>query len=152
MTINVITAILQVAILVLIVITTKLNSSVQSAEGTASGVHNIMAIIYEYADAYVRYARYFYKDYSGANKREFVVKQLTNIAERYNLSISKDDITAIVQRAYELMEEAANNASSDQSIIVKKIDTIGDTITMVKSTTGDNIALLNEDTKIIKEN
>jgi type III secretory pathway component EscR len=151
MTINVITAILQVAILVLIVITTKLNSSVQSAEGTASGVHNIMAIIYEYADAYVRYARYFYKDYSGANKREFVVKQLTNIAERYNLSISKDDITAIVQRAYELMEEATNT-SSDQAIIVKKIDNIGDTVTMVKNTTGDNIAFLNEDTKIIKEN
>jgi hypothetical protein len=152
MTINVITAILQVVILVLIVISSRINVNTQSTgNATVDGIHNIMAIIYEYADAYVRYARYFYKDYSGSNKREFVVKQLTNIAERYNLSISKDDITAIVQRAYELMEEATNT-SSDQAIIVKKIDNIGDTVTMVKSTTGDNIAFLNEDTKIIKEN
>ena len=61
-------------------------------------------LIINYADKFVSWAKYFMKDSTGKDKMAEVMKQLKNIAERYNLDISDDEIQAIVQKAYDSMQ------------------------------------------------
>ena len=64
----------------------------------------------EWADKFVRYARYFLADKTGAERMEEVVSQLSQIAEKYGIKISETQLTAIAQEAYELMiAEAGKN-------------------------------------------
>lgn len=144
MILNIIIVVLQVIILILMVYKyNQINSSASTTD------YDAMVIIYKYADSFVRYARYFFKDSTGSEKMQLVINHIKIIAERYNVSISTEEIKAIVQRAYELMIESSNN-NTNISIDAKPIIPIGDTVNMVSST-NENIALLDDDTKIIKE-
>jgi hypothetical protein len=123
----------------------QINSSASTTD------YDAMVIIYKYADSFVRYARYFFKDSTGSEKMQLVINHIKIIAERYNVSISTEEIKAIVQRAYELMIESSNNNTNISIDAIPITPTpIGDTVNMVSST-NENIALLDDDTKIIKE-
>jgi hypothetical protein len=76
------------------------------------------------------------KDYTGAERMAAVVEQLMNIANRYNLDISEEEIKAIAQKAYDQMqagikeaenqkiiaEAAKENAANTTNIVIPKVE------------------------------
>ena len=71
-------------------------------------------VFLKYADAFVTWAKEFMPNSTGAEKMSAVIKQLQNIANKYNMIMSEDEITAIAQKSYEAMKAAmGNNESSD---------------------------------------
>ena len=93
-------------------------------------------LIISYADKFVSWAKWFMKDYTGAERMAAVVEQLMNIANRYNLDISEEEIKAIAQKAYDQMqagikeaenqkiiaEAAKENAANTTSIVIPKVE------------------------------
>lgn len=61
-------------------------------------------IIVDYADKFVAWAKQFMSNATGQDKMNEVVKQLINIAERYDLDITETEIRAIAQKAYDNMK------------------------------------------------
>ena len=72
-------------------------------------------IIIKYADKFVSWANYFMKDATGSQRMEEVVKQLEAIAKKYKLDISKEELTAIVQKAYDAMKAGEKAADIEQT-------------------------------------
>lgn len=70
-------------------------------------------LIISMADSFVAWARQFMKNNTGSEKMDEVVKRLTQIAERNNIDITKEEIQAIAQKAYDSMmaAEATVNAA-----------------------------------------
>jgi ATP phosphoribosyltransferase len=106
------------------------------------------SLIANFADKFVVWAREFMKDSKGSEKMEEVVKQLEQIAEKYNITMTEDQLKAIAQTAYENMigttksaEEVANQTI--QAIVVEKQTAVDPSV--------DNIEMLDESTKVIKE-
>ena len=75
-----------------------------------------IALIVDYADKFVSWAKYFMKDASGVERMAEVVKQLKTIADRYKLDISEDEITAIAQKAYDQMQAGIKEAENQKAI------------------------------------
>lgn len=71
---------------------------------TIETVMNKTEMLNNYATQFVRMARQFMNSKSGEEKMAFVVEQLGKIAERIELPVDKNDITAIAQAAYEVMK------------------------------------------------
>lgn len=90
-----------------LVIKSKLDTGqVASIEAGAAAAIGAIEALSKYADALVRWARYFYKDKSGSEKMAEVMTRLKEIASKYSINLADDDIKAIVQQAYEAMESA----------------------------------------------
>lgn len=106
------------------------------------------SLITSFADKFVVWAREFMKDSKGSEKMEEVVKQLEQIAEKYNITMTEDQLKAIAQTAYENMigttksaEEVANQTI--QAIVVEKQTAVDPSV--------GNVEMLDESTKVIKE-
>lgn len=80
---------------------------IESIQSTTAKIE----LIINYADKFVSWAKYFMKDSTGSEKMSEVIKQLKNIADKYHLDISEEELTAIAQRAYDTMkaEDDYNN-------------------------------------------
>lgn len=68
----------------------------------------------EWADKFVVWAREFMKTSSGHEKMEMVVEQLEAIAKEAGLNVTKDQLRAIAQTAYENMMAGAAAAQQPQ--------------------------------------
>ncbi len=111
---NLIILIVQVALLVLAYVWGKFIAPNMTAENIKDITAKINIII-NYADKFVSWANYFMKDATGAQRMAEVVKQLKGIAERYNLDISEQEITAIVQKAYDAMKAGQEAAELEKA-------------------------------------
>ena len=69
-----------------------------------------------WADKFVVWAREFMKTSSGHEKMEMVVEQLEAIAKEAGLNVTKDQLRAIAQAAYENMMTGAAEAQQPQEI------------------------------------
>lgn len=69
-----------------------------------------------WADKFVVWAREFMKTSSGHEKMEMVVEQLEAIAKEAGLNVTKDQLRAIAQAAYENMMKGAAEAQQPQEI------------------------------------
>lgn len=67
-----------------------------------------------WADKFVVWAREFMKTSSGHEKMEMVVEQLEAIAKEAGLNVTKDQLRAIAQAAYENMMKGAAEAQQPQ--------------------------------------
>ena len=67
-----------------------------------------------WADKFVVWAREFMKTSSGHEKMEMVVEQLEAIAKEAGLNVTKDQLRAIAQAAYENMMKGAEEAQQTQ--------------------------------------
>lgn len=95
---------------------------------TIDQVTSKVNLIINYADKFVSWAKEFCKDKTGPEKMDEVVKQLTGIAERYNIDITEDEIRAIAQKAYDAMiagEKAADAAA--QGTVLTVLPATGET-------------------------
>lgn len=64
-----------------------------------------IALITNYAEAFISWAKQFMKDDKGPVKMDEVVSKLIIISERYNLDITEDEIRAIAQRTYDRIKK-----------------------------------------------
>lgn len=64
-----------------------------------------IALITNYAEAFISWAKQFMKDDKGPVKMNEVVNKLIIISERYNLDITEDEIRAIAQRTYDRIKK-----------------------------------------------
>lgn len=64
-----------------------------------------IALITNYAEAFISWAKQFMKDDKGSVKMDEVVSKLIIISERYNLDITEDEIRAIAQRTYDRIKK-----------------------------------------------
>lgn len=64
-----------------------------------------IALITNYAEAFISWAKQFMKDDKGPVKMDEVVNKLIIISERYNLDITEDEIRAIAQRTYDRIKK-----------------------------------------------
>lgn len=67
-----------------------------------------LALVMKYAESYVTYAREFMSTNTGEEKMAKVVEMLGALTEKYNINISQEELTAIAQRAYELVIKQNN--------------------------------------------
>lgn len=86
-----------------------------NAAETITDITAKLNIIIRYADAFVSWAKQFMSDASGSEKMNEVVKQLSTIAERYNLDITETEIRAIAQKAYDSMIAGEESAKSEKT-------------------------------------
>lgn len=80
---------------------------------TINEVTSKVNLIVQYADSFVAWAKQFMKSSSGTEKMEEVVKQLSNIAEKYDIDISEEEIRAIAQKAYDMMKAEDKRLEAD---------------------------------------
>ena len=62
-------------------------------------------LITNYAEAFIIWAKQFMNKASGPEKMDAVVEKLKEVAERYDLDISEDEIRAIAQRTYDTVKK-----------------------------------------------
>lgn len=100
-------------------------------------------LVINYADAFVTWAKKFMQDSTGEEKMAEVVRQLTGVAEKYNIDISEKEIQAIAQRAYEQMKATA---AANQAILLESAP-IADTVTVAPlvNTTDETVDHMNGD-------
>ena len=63
-----------------------------------------MEMIIKLADSYVAWAKQFKSEESGERKMELVIEKLAEVASKFEIDLSEDDLKAITQRAYNMME------------------------------------------------
>lgn len=68
-------------------------------------IESKIALITNYAEAFISWAKQFMKNDKGSVKMNEVVNKLTIISDRYNLDITEDEIRAIAQRTYDRMKK-----------------------------------------------
>lgn len=68
-------------------------------------IESKIALITNYAEAFISWAKQFMKNDKGSVKMDEVVNKLTIISNRYNLDITEDEIRAIAQRTYDRMKK-----------------------------------------------
>lgn len=83
---------------------------------TITDVTQKFNLIVDYADKFVAWAKYFMKSYTGSEKMEAVVAELVKIAEKYNIDISRTEIIAIAQKAYDNMMAGIAEAENAKKI------------------------------------
>lgn len=79
----------------------------QTLEAVSCTVDTILdkaEMIIKFADAYVAWAKQFKSEESGEKKMELVVEKLAEIATKFDIDLSDDDLKAIAQKAYNNME------------------------------------------------
>lgn len=110
-----------------------------------------LSFIATYADKFVRWAREFMKDKKGSEKMEEVIAKLQEIADKYDIHMTEDQIKAIAQTAYENM--MGKGAADVQTIVEQAIEPLKVIAVATPATTpeGEQIAMLGDDTKVIKE-
>lgn len=81
---------------------------------TIDSITSKINIIIKYADSFVSWANYFMKDKPGDEKMAEVVKQLSEIAKKYNLDITDTEIQAIAQKAYDSMKAGESAAKTEK--------------------------------------
>ena len=111
-----------------------------------------LALIAQYANKFVVWAREFLKGKSGTEKMDEVLAKLQEITKKYHLAMTNEQLRAIAQAAYENMKSEDKDASA-ASIAEKAIDAIKETAVAnaANSTTVDKVAMLANDIKVIKE-
>jgi len=83
---------------------------------TISDVTKKFNLIVEYADKFVSWAKYFMKSYTGSEKMDAVVNELVKITEKYDINISRTEIIAIAQKAYDNMMIGIDKAENAKKI------------------------------------
>ena len=73
-------------------------------------------LMVDYADKFVAWAKYFMKSYTGSEKMEAVVTELVKVAEKYDINISRTEIIAIAQKAYDNMMAGITEAENAKKI------------------------------------
>lgn len=73
-------------------------------------------LMVDYADKFVAWAKYFMKSYTGSEKMEAVVTELVKVAEKYDIDISRTEIIAIAQKAYDNMMAGITEAENAKKI------------------------------------
>ena len=84
-------------------------------ETTADIVQKFNLMV-DYADKFVAWAKQFMKSYTGPEKMEAVVAELVKIAEKYDINISRTEIIAIAQKAYDNMMAGITEAENAKKI------------------------------------
>ena len=69
-----------------------------------------LELITSYANKFVVYARKFMTESSGHEKFDSIVKELGLICDKYNIEMDEDQLAAIVQTAYEAMENITSDS------------------------------------------
>lgn len=124
------------------------------SEDTKSMIENAvseLSIIATYADKFVVWAREFLKDKKGSEKMAEVIAKLQAVAEKYDIDMTEDEIKAIAQTAYENM--MGKGTTDVQTIVEQAIEPLKVIAVSTSTTTpeGEQIAMLGDDTKVIKE-
>lgn len=88
-----------VIILIAFIIITKIFGS-----NTAKDIFMKTNLIIQYAEAFVSWARQFKSDLSGKEKMNAVIEKLTDVANKYGINITEEEIRAIAQKAYDSMK------------------------------------------------
>lgn len=110
-----------------------------------------------FADKLVIWARDFLKDSKGSEKMNEVLKQLEELADKYNIDMTKEQLTAIAQTAYNNMmakdaaaktDAAAVATEAIKAIVIEKPVAVGEVLTDPNVGT---VAMLDDNTKVIKE-
>lgn len=86
-------------ILIAFIIITKIFGS-----NTAKDIFMKTNLIIQYAEAFVSWARQFKSDLSGKEKMNAVIEKLTDVANKYDIDITEEEIRAIAQKAYDSMK------------------------------------------------
>jgi hypothetical protein len=89
------------------------------------------------------------KESKGTEKMDEVISKLKEIADKYSIDMTEDQLKAIAQTAYENM--MGTNSNDITSIVEQAIEPLK--INTVSTTTeyGDNVELLGNDTKIVTD-
>lgn len=82
---------------------------------TVAKASEIIALLTSWADRFVRYARQFLSGKSGEEKMETVVDLLQETAQKLKLNLTKEQLEAIAQEAYERMKKEADETNKDDS-------------------------------------
>lgn len=83
---------------------------------TINDVAQKFNLMVDYADKFVAWAKYFMKSYTGSEKMEAVVSELVKVAEKYDIDISRTEIVAIAQKAYDNMMAGITEAENAKKI------------------------------------
>ena len=83
---------------------------------TINDVAQKFNLMVDYADKFVAWAKYFMKSYTGSEKMEAVVSELIKVAEKYDIDISRTEIVAIAQKAYDNMMAGITEAENAKKI------------------------------------
>ena len=97
-------------------------------------------LLTDYAEAYVSWARQFMDSKPGHEKMNYVTNVLADLAAKLNIDISIEQIQSIVQLAYDTIIKPD-----------KKTDAIIAASSQIINEDGENIAILNDDIKVINE-
>lgn len=84
---------------------------------TINTVTSKINLIIQYADSFVAWAKQFMQNSTGKEKMDEVVKQLSAIAEKYNIDISETEIRAIAQKAYDMMKAEEKKVEAATAVI-----------------------------------
>lgn len=76
-------------------------------------------LIIQYAEAFVSWAKQFKSELSGPEKMDAVIKKLSDIADKNDINMTKEEIRAIAQKAYDDMK---NKEDISKIIISSSID------------------------------
>lgn len=85
-------------------------------KNSTQDILNKTNLIFQYAGAFVAWAKQFKSTLSGSEKMDLVVEKLIDIANKNDIDITEIEIKAIVQQAYNTMknaEESIKNKSSE---------------------------------------
>ena len=87
--------------------------------GGSESIQDITAkfnLIVNYADQFVSWAKWFMRDSTGSQKMDKVVEQLMLIVDKYDLDISREEVIAIAQKAYDNMKAGLDEAENNKKI------------------------------------
>lgn len=81
-------------------------------------------IIVAWAEKFVAWAAYFKKDKTGKEKMEAVISELRDIADKYGIEITDNQLKAIAQAAYDQMIKGENKENIDLGSLISVIGSI----------------------------
>lgn len=113
--------------------------------------NEIIYLVTKWANAFVRYVRYFHSNLKGSEKMNKVISLIQDICKKYNIDIDITSLKAIIQEAYEKMIEDDATSKEQQIIAIKEAPIVTSGYCNAIKSSDENIAFLDDDTKIIKE-
>ena len=91
---------------------------------TFNDVASKFEIIVAWAEKFVAWAAYFKKDKTGKEKMEAVISELRDIADKYGIEITDNQLKAIAQAAYDQMVKGENKENIDLGSLISIIGSI----------------------------
>lgn len=105
---NIVWFIVQIAILAMAWLGGRYGKNFVTEE-TIQDAYTKLEMICKFAEKFVSSARYFMSKDSGSAKMQWVVGELTKIAEQYGIELDEEALKAIAQKAYDSMKAGEQN-------------------------------------------